>query len=199
MRGLPGRGIRVLAALAFVAAMGLQAASAEVKIESRIVEFDVPGTTTAEVNEGLRRLGPVDSLGRRAYATTRSSLRWAYESESTEKGCIIAKVTVSLDITINLPRIVDAARMSPKLKRAYAAYVKNLLGHERGHEKRVVAAAQRIEKRIRAIPPQPYCLLAREKASAVGFDVYQELDQIDRAYDLREQRRLEGDLKLPTD
>jgi predicted secreted Zn-dependent protease len=119
--------------------------------------------------------------------------------KETEKGCIAAGSTVIVDITIRVPLFVDAAKMSPKLRRAFSIYAQKLMGHERGHEKRVIAAVQRIDKRIRALPPQASCNELWERGSAIGYDVFQELEQVNRAYDKKEAKRLEGDLKFPTD
>jgi predicted secreted Zn-dependent protease len=199
MRGLPGRGIRVLAAAGMMAALGLQTAQAETKFITTIVEFDVPGTTAAEVHANFFRFGPRDWSHRHAYATTSANLHWPFTYEPTDKGCVVRGVTVTAEITITMPRLVDLSKMSPKLKRAFNAYMKNLMGHERGHEKRFIAAAQRIDKRVRGLPPQPTCEELWQRASAVGFDVFQEADQANRAYDKKEAKRIEGDLKFPTD
>ena len=181
------------------AAAGSGAANAEPRIEIKILEYQASGTTATEVGANLYRFGPIDINGRKAWATTAWDPRWVFRYEPKSKGCIVTAVTVSGTITIRMPRLADAERMQPKLRRTFDVFMRNLLGHERGHERLLVAAARKIEKGIRGLPPQPSCSQTEQKANALGHKVLKEADLANRAYDAREQHRLNGDLRVPSD
>jgi predicted secreted Zn-dependent protease len=112
---------------------------------------------------------------------------------------VVTSATVDAAIEINLPRLVDAAKMQPNLRSAFNELLKNLEGHERGHERLARDAARRIDRVIRRVPPQPTCGQIVQKANALGEQILRALDQASRDYDLSEESRATGDLRFPTD
>jgi predicted secreted Zn-dependent protease len=181
------------------AACGLHAANAETRIETKIIEYDARGATAEEVNASLYAFGPIDINGYKAWATTAWDPRWVFWYEPRGKKCVVIAVTVTAVITIRMPRLPDATKMQPKLKRAFDAFMKNLMQHERGHERLMRGGVRKIEKGIRSLPPQASCREVDRKANAFGAKVMKEVDQANRAYDVVERRRLTGDLVFPTD
>ncbi len=181
------------------AAAGSGAANAEPRIETKIVEYDARGATAAEVSANLYRFGPIDINGYKAWATTAWEPRWVFWYEPRGKKCVVTAVTVTGIITIRMPRLPDAAKMQPRVKRSFDVFMKNLMEHERGHERLLRAAARKIEKGIRSLPPQASCRQVDQKANAFGDKVLEEVDRANQEYDVRERHRLTGDLRFPTD
>lgn len=190
------RGIWAGAAVV-LAALSFGPADAATKIRTKIVEYDAPGSTAREVLPNFS-IGP-DVNGRKVWALTTWRVSWTTWYRETPERCVVTAPTVDAAIEIKMPRLVDAAKMQPNLRSAFEELLKNLLAHERGHERLVRDAARRIDRGIRSILPQATCDQIVQKANALGEQILRALDQASRDYDLREEPRAMGDLRFPTD
>jgi len=179
-------GIWVIALLALSAVFGQRSAEAATKVRAQVVEFDVRGTTPSEVAANLIRRGA--RAGNGAIAITSSSYWMDITPAPRKDGCAVGAVTITTYVVINTPRMADAVRMEPKVRRVLTAFARDVLRHERGHQSLKVAAGQRMEKEIRSLPPQGSCMEVRQKAQAVIARITRESHLENLEYDKREHQ-----------
>jgi predicted secreted Zn-dependent protease len=181
----------ILFAVALFAALGPCAAEAAAKVKVQVVEFDVHGTTPEEVVANILRNSFRSRDGRSAIAVTSSDHWMDITPVERDGGCVVGAVTLWTGVVINTPRLANPLSLPPKARNAFAAYFRDVLRHEKGHQKLRVAAGQKMEKEIRSLPPQSSCMLVRQKAEAVIVRIRRESDRENREYDERELREAE--------
>ena len=132
--------LRCLAALALGCA--LTAAYAH---DATIAYYDITGHSADALRRAMNTKGPLDVSGKRFDAYTRWYVRWRYRYRSTASGCEFAKVTVSVEGTITLPRWTDESDAPQTLEQHWNRYVAALRRHEQGHYVHGLDAAREIE------------------------------------------------------
>lgn len=150
--------------------------------------YDVSGSTSQELDREIRRKGP---RGGKAIATAGIDIRSVDLEPSVSGGlCRFRQVTFRVSAAIILPQWREAtSSRDAELRRLWSGFSAYARAHEEAHVKIAEAFARAIEGSFLAIPPQPSC--ARLEAIAL-----QRLrraatlhEQVQLAFDAREQRR----------
>ena len=167
-------------------ALGLSPAAAEPLVKRNVVHYDVSGASAQEIRAEMDRLGPIDErTKRRSDATTRWYVKWTYRYRNVGQDCAIARVSVTVDVTITMPRLKPGSPAD--LARTFSEFTDKLREHEEGHAQNGIDIGSRIEAAIRDIKPYPTCEELGRAANALGDRLVKEANQNDVEYDARTQ------------
>ena len=173
-----------------IAALGLVltgAATAEPMVKRNIVHYDVGGATAQDIRAELNRLGPIDA--------TRWHIKWTYRYRNVGQDCAIARVAVTVDVTITVPRLKSGSPV--ELNRAFEEFAQKLMAHEEDHAQNGIDAGKRIEAAIQDIRPYPTCDALGRTANALGESLIKEANQKDVEYDARTQHGRSQGARFP--
>ncbi|MEN2786709.1 DUF922 domain-containing protein [Sphingomonas qilianensis] len=129
-----GRGLK---AVAIVLALAAGAACAQASPfaafpDVTISYYDVHGGDRAAIRAAMRKARPTDpNDGQRVDALTRVVLRWSWPIENG--ACRLPDAAVRFAATVTLPRLADPAIVAPRVRADWAAYLAQLVAHERTH------------------------------------------------------------------
>jgi predicted secreted Zn-dependent protease len=161
-------------------------AAAEPLVKRNLAHYEVGGETAKDIRAEMDRLGPISqTTNRRFDATTRWYVKWTYRYRNVGQDCAIARVSVTVDIDITMPRLKEDS--SAALARAFNEFSEKLLAHEEGHAQTGIEIGKRIEVAIRDMPPQQTCDALGHAANALGDRLIKEGNQMDVEYDARTQ------------
>jgi predicted secreted Zn-dependent protease len=169
--------------------LGISAATpvvAEPLVKRQVVYYDVSGRTPQEIRSDLNRVRPTDEItGKRHDGFTDWNVRWTYRYRNVGQDCAIARVAVTVTVTIKLPRLKPDAGTPPGVTRSFTDYVQKLSAHEEGHAEIAIETARRIEKAILDTQPQPTCDAIGRTANAHGQSLIKEANRKNIDYDER--------------
>jgi predicted secreted Zn-dependent protease len=169
--------------MALVAAVPAFASPA---VTETITYYDVTGSTPSEVRASLNQRRPTDTTEHRGFdATTHWYVSWRYTYQRRQQSCAIGGVSTTVTVTITMPRLRADGSSPPALRQAFADYTQKLLVHEKGHARIGIEIAERIERAIRVLHPQPTCERLGQVANDRGHDLIKEANQQDIDYDAR--------------
>jgi predicted secreted Zn-dependent protease len=189
---------RLLLAALCVAFAGLGPLAAEPAVKRDMVHYEVDGATAEAIRAELNRLGPIGRIEKRRFdAHTLWNVKWTYRYRNVGSDCAIARVTVTVDVTITLPRLKPNAVRPAEVTRAFEDFAKALLAHEEGHAQIGIEAARRIETEIQGIKPHPTCDALGRAANALGDSLVKEANQKDVEYDARTQHGRSQGARFP--
>jgi predicted secreted Zn-dependent protease len=138
--------------------------------------YDVSGRTAGEIRAAMDRLRPTEpDTGRRFDGYTRWSIRW-YVPGSPEGPCRLDRATVTLGLTVTLPRLVDPARVPPATLASWRRYTTWLEAHEATHARIAVAGRKKVLEAIR----RAECDTAEVAATAAMDAIQRRNDEFDR-------------------
>jgi predicted secreted Zn-dependent protease len=178
--------MKVLIAALWLALVG--SAAAEPLVKRDIAYYDVAGATAREIRAELDRLRPTDALTkRRLDATTRWHVKWTYRYRNVGQDCAIARIAVTVDATIMLPRLAADTSRPAELTRQFEEFAAKLLLHEEGHVQNGIDIAKRIEAAVLGMKPHPTCDALGRAANALAQSLIKEANQNDVDYDARTQ------------
>jgi predicted secreted Zn-dependent protease len=177
-------------------ALSLGGAAAEPLVKRNLVHYDVGGATAQEIRAEMDRLGPIDQMTKRRFdATTRWNVKWTYRYRNVGQDCAIARVAITVDVTITMPRLKPS---SPEaLARTFSEFTEKLLAYEEGHAQNGIEIGKRIEAAMRDMPPRPTCDDVGRAANALRERLIKEANQVDVEYDARTQHRRAQGARFP--
>lgn len=121
----------------------------------------VSGRTVEQIGASLDRLDLTDpASGERIHAYTEWRLRW-WIPEDGEGGCLLDQAEVQLDVTVALPRLVNAAAIPGDLRERWQRYLAALEAHEAVHVRNAYRTRGAMLRAIR----QADCASANEIAA----------------------------------
>lgn len=122
-----GLGIWLAAAVCLAAT----AASADVKVKTKVVNYTISGKTGDALLDQMDRRGPKHGFLTRAIAQTGYSVDWAVDWREKAGACRVANVEATLSITYNYPKI--AGSLPPDVARRWARFMTGVRKHEETH------------------------------------------------------------------
>jgi predicted secreted Zn-dependent protease len=144
-------------------------ATAEPVVKRNVVHYEVDGATAQAIRAELSRLGPIGRIEKRRFdAHTLWNVKWTYRFRNVGQECAVARVTVSIDITMTVPRLKPNGSRPDEVTRAFEEFAKALLAHEEGHAENGIDAARRIEAAIRDMQPKPTLRCAGPRRQRAG-------------------------------
>lgn len=169
-----------------VPAPAAPAAAPTVSISGRQQFYDIDGTSTGALREGIRRLGPKDASGTSLDALTVWDLQWTYKAvpgSSIDSTCALQDLKVTLNVTVTLPRWTPPASASASLRETWRTYLQHVKVHEAGHRAIAERNAQDLYKALSGLRA-PTCPRLDTRASRTGEDIVADGRAKNRAYDV---------------
>jgi len=162
--------------LALAASFLLPPSARAVEYEGPVYTYyDVFGTP-AEIVQQMKMKGRDGAFGYTEY-----HIDYRFSSAQSPQGCGVTAATVTLHVSILLPRLVG--EVSPDLQRSWDAFEPNLRVHEAGHEAIGMTGAKEVETALLAVGGQPNCAATRAAAKAAADAIFAELGNRDQSYD----------------
>ncbi len=176
-----------LGAAIVVLAPGPETARAAPAFTTKYVYYKVSGDSAAGVYVSMLKRGP-HVKGEKAYAATSAESSQRGKLELT-KSCRIIDYQYSIDFTIRLPKLTDAASLSESARSRWQQFSSFLRKHEETHRSIWMGCANEIETKIRALRGRT-CNEVDRKAQAIRDQVQNACNRKHTAFDAAEQKRL---------
>jgi predicted secreted Zn-dependent protease len=174
----------------------VEAPTAKVSIEERIVRYRIFGRSALELAEQMRQHGPQHALGgRRLAGSTDWHVTWSYQSLPRHGRCELLSVTVGAEIVITLPEW-SGARVESELAREWRRFYAGLEQHEAGHVRHGREAALAVRDAMLAATAQPDCKLLRRALDNAARAQLRRYASLTRRYDAETDFGLEQGVQL---
>ena len=171
-----------LAPASSVAQRGPDGPLEAVEIDSRVLYYDISGTTAAELWKSIQEHGPRESGGKYA-GFTDIEFVWTYQYEPDARGCAIREAQVRATIEIHLPRWTRTTAVDRGLIRRWSAFAGALWQHEDGHKSLGVESAHAVRHTLLAVRT-PSCNTIKSAADAAAARVNEAFARKVQEYDL---------------
>jgi predicted secreted Zn-dependent protease len=142
-----------------VAATGTTDGTTErgVSVHTRFTCYEIHGSTLAQLNAQMAKLGPkVDTSSGHA-AATKWRIIWSDSTLASTTQCKITSVNVRLSIVFEFPHWQQPAGISPAVSQPYDSFLNDVRTHEYTHRKIAISGADELQKALSRISPKPTC------------------------------------------
>lgn len=119
--------------------------------------YTVTGRTTAEIFDSIDRNGPRDDKGVKGSGLTAASWGYRWQPQNSPDGCVIASMTISLDIVVTLPRHDQAGGLPFAIQANWQKFADSVAKHEQTHVDIDKAGASTIREKMLALRPAANC------------------------------------------
>ena len=127
------------------------------KIDKSTQYYVVRGTTTSAIFDDVKKNGLFDTKAQRAVGLT--SVKWTMDWRGIETRpafCnILGTMTISLDITVTLPRHDQLNDLTPDIRTNWERYAARVAAHEQRHVDIYLNGAKTIQARMETILTKP--------------------------------------------
>ena len=178
---------KLLLTVLAVASLALPAAAAS--LSKTYSYFSIGGSTLEEIERELDKKGPRvrGTGGRRHPGATQIDFTTRIDYEPDNRGCAIAKVSVSVQTKITLPRWRQRAKAHGDTRLIWDTLSADIKRHEETHVMIAINHARDLEQALRDIRRQRDCAAAVAKAKAVLERKFAEHERAQKQFD-----RVEG-------
>ncbi|HLF78394.1 MAG TPA: DUF922 domain-containing protein [Dehalococcoidia bacterium] len=152
--------------------------------------YAVKGSTSEMIFDFIERNGPTDDAGQRGSGLTAAKWSYVWKGSASREGCGIASLTVSLDLTVTLPKHESQQSLSPSVTRSWERFSADVAAHEQHHVDIYMAGAQTMKGMMQAIQPKPSCDLLEKEIGAVWSREQKAIDDLQEAFHKDEDARL---------
>ena len=157
------------------------AAYVEPQVSQSINYYVFGGSTVAEMNAQLARLGPKTAEGS-FHAFTSWYVKWNYDYERSSGGCRLGPVRTTVTVNYRLPKW-SRPRAPNEIAQKWDAYSIALRAHEDGHRDIGVETGRAVARALAALPRQSTCELIETLADTTGERILQQARVREAAYD----------------
>jgi predicted secreted Zn-dependent protease len=120
--------------------------------------YEVTGLTTEDIFVSIEANGPTDGAGRQGSGLTSVEWEYVWSGDRAPSGaCSIQELTISADITIELPQHVNEAGLSPALLANWQAYAQGVAEHEQRHVDIYLQGAEDIRTALKELRIESTC------------------------------------------
>ena len=161
---------------------GNASASLEVSVDTEY--YSVYGETREEINRSLQENGPIGESGENVTALTKTDLQWHINMLMDDFSCHTTSVTVRAEITLILPKLEDIEYLEPKLALEWMEFMSAVERHEDRHRIISETSAAKTEMSLLNMGPEGSCDELKARANAIGDNVHEESQELNRKYDL---------------
>lgn len=129
--------------------------------------YEVKGTTTEDIFASIEANGPTDNAGRQGSGLTSVDWEYGWSGDQSPGTCRIRQLTVTADITIELPRHVDESSLSDALSANWQTYAAGVAAHEQRHVDIYLVGAEAIRDALEALGSEPTCAALEARIDTV--------------------------------
>ena len=167
----------------------------ETIILKKTTYFSIGGTTAAEIDRNMARLGPISSItGRRHPGVTKIKFNGTATFVAIGNSCRIGRAKVLLSTKLVLPRWINRRKAGSELALIWDTLSADIKRHEQRHAEIARNHAHALEKSIVALPAAQSCDALRGKVKVLSDRTMVAHDRDQQRFDRIEaatfQRRL---------
>ncbi len=129
--------------------------------------YTVYGSTTDEIFRSIERLGPTGEKGERATGLAAAKRSYEYATRENRTSCATSAMTVTLAITVTLPKLDNPSRLSSVLLARWENFAAAVAAHEQRHVDIYLAGAAAMTEKMRSILPSITCAGVKAQVDAV--------------------------------
>jgi predicted secreted Zn-dependent protease len=152
--------------------------------------YPVKGSTSETIFDYIERNGPTDDSGQRGSGLTAAKWSYVWKGSASREGCGIASLTVSLDLTVTLPKHEAPQSLTPSVSRSWERFAADVGSHEQHHVDIYMAGAQTMKGLMQAIQPKASCDLLEKEIGAVWSREQKAIDDLQEVFHKDEDTRL---------
>src|SRR5215213_7105981 len=152
----------------------------------------IAGQSADDLHHAMTQKGP-RVIGGGAYASASVEPRVVMRTHQQEGICRIVDFTVSMKFTIRLPKLENAAILSPELRESFHAFYDSAKQHEEAHRSIWLDCARKTEALAREVTAKT-CSDAKTTAYEVYRHIGQQCHERQMAFEAVEYKRM---IQLP--
>jgi len=182
-----------LAAFLLIPAGLLAAVDVPVTVDGpTLTYYDLAGATIERAHQAMLTSAPVHAeSSQRMAGFTDSRITWTGTTQSGPGSCQLETASVTLQMTIKLPRWTGRDTASVAEREQWDRFVQAVRAHEDGHVENSARHAKLLAQRLGALGPQPDCHSVQRAGNETLNSVIGEARAVDAAYD-RDPRNSQG-------
>lgn len=153
--------------------------------------YPVSGTTTEDIFTSIEANGPTDNVGQQGSGLT--SVDWEYKwtgDKAPSGACSIRELTISADITVELPRHGGEASLSQSVLANFQAYAQGVAAHEQRHVDIYLEGARDIQAAMQEVGVEPDCEVLEARIDAIWNDQQARINGLQETFHSEENTRL---------
>ena len=155
-------------------------------VQQREKYYDLHGTSENELLAAIKERGPEGELR----GLTEWSVTWTFRTVKQGRGqCFVASIATKTDITVTLPRWVEASDASDELRSRWSRALSDLKRHEQRHVANAVRTSKAIEQAVLSLPSAAECDALEADVNAAANRELAAGRRRDTSYDLDENER----------
>jgi len=171
-------------------------ASAQDSLVIRTNFFNVSGGSERELRRSINQSRPWKDK-REGDAFTEWKIEWTFRLASSRSACQFHSFATRTAITITLPRWTPRAPTSQALSQEWERYLTALKAHEEGHKQIGLAVAAEIQRRVKALKPEPTCEAMSALLNSTAKNVIAEYRQKEIDYDRKTEHGATQGARFP--
>jgi predicted secreted Zn-dependent protease len=152
--------------------------------------YQVEGTNTEDIFASIEANGPTDTVGQVGSGLTSVAWVYAWSGPPPPGECSIVELTITADITVELPVHVDETSLSPDLLANWHAYVEGVAEHEQRHVDIYLQGAEQIKAALAELGPEANCDALELRIDAVWKEQQAQIDSLQESFHADEAEAL---------
>ncbi|GAB6042450.1 DUF922 domain-containing protein [Endothiovibrio diazotrophicus] len=176
----PMRTIATLLLLAGVACSPTLLAAPQV--DAKVRNYLVDGTTIEEIRADLAGKSLSVGGGKGLYSAAKWGVHWQRTNRRKGAHCRVLSVATRVDIQYFLPKLKPNPQRPAEVTRKWERFIRAVALHQAGYKKLAIAAAQRIEQEMPAVPAQSSCDRLRRVTDELGNKILDQYQALARRY-----------------
>lgn len=158
--------------------------------------YNVTGTTTVDIFASIDRNGPRNDRNEKGSGLTAASWAYHWQPQNSPDGCIIASMTITLDIVVTLPKHVSEGLLSTSLASKWNQFEESVDRHEQTHVDINLAGAKTIREKMASIRSASNCDALSKQVDAIWNSEQQTIENAQNTFHAQEDARI-ADLRKP--
>jgi predicted secreted Zn-dependent protease len=158
--------------------------------------YNVTGLTTGEIFAAIDRNGPRDDHGVKGSGLTAATWGYRWQPQNAPDGCVIASMTISLDIVVTLPRHQQESSLSSYISTKWDQFEASVAKHEQTHVDIDQAGARSIREKMTAIQSAANCDLLSKQVDTIWTTEQKAIESSQGRFHAQEDTRI-ANLRSP--
>lgn len=152
--------------------------------------YNVTGTTTVDIFDSIDRNGPRNDKNEKGSGLTAASWAYRWQPQNSPDGCIIASMTISLDIVVTLPKHTNEASLSEPLQQKWDQFEASVAKHEQTHVDINLDGAKTIREKMAGIKSASNCDSLSKQVDALWNTEQQTIEAKQNSFHAGEDARI---------
>jgi predicted secreted Zn-dependent protease len=152
--------------------------------------YAVRGATSETMFDYIARNGPTDDGGQRGSGLTTAKWSYVWKGNASKVGCGIASLTISVDLTVTLPKHESPQSLTPIVVKSWERFETDVNTHEQRHVEIYLAGANTMKQTMEVIEPKPSCDVLEKEIGAVWSGQQKAIEAAQESFHKEEDARL---------